>query len=142
MGFVTDKYKHTEVGIIPEDWEVYILGNLLNGIADVDHFMPKTEKYGVPYVMTGDLKDFVGDIDFDNCKKISISDYEQLSKKVKNIKGDIILARYATIGTVSFVNVDFDFVVSYKLQKGNLIDFFFLTTFFQAGFAIIIIGKK
>ena len=146
MGFVTDKYKHTEVGIIPEDWEVYILGNLLNGIADVDHFMPKTEKYGVPYVMTGDLKDFVGDIDFDNCKKISISDYEQLSKKVKNLKGDIILARYATIGTVSFVNVDFDFVVSYscvtvKPDTSKLIDLFLYYYFKSSIFKLEVKNK-
>ncbi len=146
MGFVTDKYKHTEVGIIPEDWEVYILGNLLNGTADVDHFMPKTEKYGVPYVMTGDLKDFVGDIDFDNCKKISISDYEQLSKKVKNIKGDIILARYATIGTVSFVNVDFDFVVSYscvtvKPDTSKLIDLFLYYYFKSSIFKLEVKNK-
>jgi type I restriction enzyme S subunit len=105
------------------------LGNLLNGIADVDHYMPKTENYGVPYVMTGDLKDYAGDIDFDSCKKISYDDYEKLSKKVRNLKGDIILARYATVGTVSYVNIDFDFVVSYscvtiKPDKSRLIDLF------------------
>lgn len=107
-------YKQTEVGLIPEDWEVFVLSDVLNGIADVNHYMPKTEKNGIPYVMTGDLKEQVGDIDFDNCKKIHLKDFKELSKKVKNLKGDIILARYATIGTVSFVNIDFDFIVSYS----------------------------
>lgn len=129
MELVVEKYKQTEVGLIPSDWEVYVLGNLLNGIADVDHYMPKTERYGVPYVMTGDLKDYASDIDFDSCKKISYDDYEKLSKKVRNFKGDIILARYATVGTVSYVNIDFDFVVSYscvtiKPDKSRLIDLF------------------
>lgn len=114
MELTKQKYKQTEVGLIPDDWKVFILGNVLNGIADVDHYMPKTEKYGVPYVMTGDLKEQVGDIDFDNCKKISDTAYKKLSKKVKNEKGDIILARYATIGNVSFVNIDYDFIVSYS----------------------------
>lgn len=107
-------FKQTEVGMIPEDWEVFGLSHVLNGIADVDHYMPKTEKHGIPYVMTGDLKELVGDIDFDNCKKISTTAYKKLTKKVKNVKGDIILARYATVGTVSFVNIDFDFIVSYS----------------------------
>ena len=108
MELTASKYKQTEVGLIPEDWEVFGLSHVLNRIADVDHYMPKTEKYGIPYVMTGDLKELAGDIDFDNCKKISATDYKKLSKKIKSVKGDIILARYATVGTVSFVNIDFD----------------------------------
>uniref|UniRef100_UPI00404905D4 restriction endonuclease subunit S n=1 Tax=Flavobacterium sp. TaxID=239 RepID=UPI00404905D4 len=111
---VKKSYKKTEVGLIPEDWNIYDLRHVLNGIADVDHYMPKTQKYGVPYVMTGDLKEQVSDIDFDKCKKISVTDYKKLSKKVKNVKGDIILARYATVGTVSLVNIDIDFIVSYS----------------------------
>ena len=111
---VSEKYKQTEVGSIPVDWDVFFLSDLLIKIADVDHYMPKTEQYGIPYVMTGDLKNFVSEIDFESCKKISPIDFEKLSKKVKNLKGDIILARYATVGTVSFVNVNIDFVVSYS----------------------------
>lgn len=114
MELVAEKYKQTALGLIPCDWEVFILSDLLNGIADVNHYMPKTEINGIPYVMTGDLKEQVGDIDFENCKKINLEDYKELSKKVKNLKGDIILARYATIGTVSYVNIDFEFIVSYS----------------------------
>jgi type I restriction enzyme S subunit len=109
-----NNFKQTEVGLIPEDWEVFDLNQVLIGIADVDHYMPKTEKYGIPYVMTGDLQLLASDIDFDNCKKISENAYTKLARKVKNKKGDIILARYATVGTVCFVDFDFDFVVSYS----------------------------
>ncbi|HOT15876.1 MAG TPA: restriction endonuclease subunit S [Bacteroidales bacterium] len=122
-------YKVTEVGIIPEDWEVYILGDLLLRIADVDHYMPKTEKYGIPYLMTGDIKDYASEIDFDNCKKISKDDFEKLSKKIRTLKSDIILARYATVGSVSYVDIDEEFVVSYscvtiKPDKSKLNDVF------------------
>jgi type I restriction enzyme S subunit len=139
-------YKNTELGLIPSDWGVYFLGHLLNGIADVDHYMPKTEKYGVPYVMTGDLKDLASDIDFDNCKKISPSDYDKLSKKVKNLKGDIILARYATVGTVAFVNIDFDFVVSYscvtiKPDTSKLIELFLYYYFKSSIFKLEVKNK-
>ena len=107
-------YKQTEIGVIPNDWDVLVLKNVLNVIADVDHYMPQTTKIGIPYVMTGDLKELVSEIDFDNCKQISTSDYKLLSKKIKNSKGDVILARYATIGTVSYVDINFDFIVSYS----------------------------
>lgn len=114
MELTVQKYKQSEVGLIPDDWKVFGLRHVLSGIADVDHYMPKTTKNGIPYIMTGDLKELVSDIDFANCKKISADDYKKLSKKVKNLKGDIILARYATIGTVSYVDVDIDFIVSYS----------------------------
>jgi type I restriction enzyme S subunit len=104
----------TEIGVIPNDWDVLVLKHVLNVIADVDHYMPQTTKIGIPYVMTGDLKELVSEIDFDNCKQISTRDYKLLSKKIKNSKGDVILARYATIGTVSYVDINFDFIVSYS----------------------------
>jgi type I restriction enzyme S subunit len=129
MELVEKRYKRTQIGLIPDDWDIYVLGNLLNRIADVDHYMPETHNYGIPYVMTGDLKDYACDIDFDRCKKISREDYEKLSKKIKNSKGDIILARYATVGTVSYVNIDLDFVVSYscvtiKPDNSRLVDLY------------------
>jgi type I restriction enzyme S subunit len=107
-------YMQTEIGVIPNDWDVLVLKHVLNVIADVDHYMPQTTKIGIPYVMTGDLKELVSEIDFDNCKQISTRDYKLLSKKIKNSKGDVILARYATIGTVSYVDINFDFIVSYS----------------------------
>ena len=63
--------------------------------------------------MTGD---FIGDennIDFVNCKRISREDYIRLSKKMKPMYGDILLARYATIGTVRIVDIHEEFLVSY-----------------------------
>lgn len=134
MELLAEKYKQSEVGLIPEDWEVYVLGNLLHRIADVDHYMPKTEKYGIPYLMTGDIKDYASEIDLENCKKISKDDFEKLSKKIRTLKGDIILARYATVGSVSYVDIDVDFVVSYscvtiKPDKSRLNDLFLFQYF-------------
>ncbi|MCH4830614.1 restriction endonuclease subunit S [Flavobacterium columnare] len=111
---VEAKFKITDIGLIPEDWHISTVKEIVNQISDVDHYMPKSEKAGIPYIMTGDLMDLVSKINFSACKKISVDDYQKLSRKVKNSKGDIILARYATVGLVSFVNIDFDFVVSYS----------------------------
>lgn len=134
-------YKQTEVGVVPEDWDVLTLKNVLNGLADVDHYMPKTIDQGIPYLMTGDLKELVSDINFDNCKQISLSDYKLLSKKIKNSKGDLILARYATIGTVSYVDINSDFVVSYSCvtirpNPNKLVGKFLFHYFKSSAFAI------
>lgn len=102
------------IGEIPEGWELIFMNYAIKAIADVDHYMPQTIESGVPYVMTGDLKEFASDIDFESCKKVSKRDYINLSKKIKSSMGDVILARYATIGTASYVNIDLNFIVSYS----------------------------
>ena len=73
MELVAEKYKQTALGLIPCDWNVFMLNDLLNGIADVNHYMPKTEINGIPYVMTGDLKEQVDDIDFEKCKNAAFN---------------------------------------------------------------------
>jgi type I restriction enzyme S subunit len=102
------------LGEVPEHWETGPLSYALSAIGDADHYMPPAVADGVPYVMTGDLEDLASEIDFTGCKQISRHDYDQLCKKIKTSKGDLIVARYATIGTVSYVDLDFEFIVSYS----------------------------
>ena len=96
------------------NWKIVPLKRCLLSIADIDHYMPQSVDSGFPYVMTGDLKPNVGSIDFEKCKQISKDDFKALSQKSKPQKGDIIFARYATIGTVCYVDIDMDFLVSYS----------------------------
>lgn len=82
-------------------------------IGDVDHRMPVSTSNGIPYIMTGD---FIGinELDFKNSKLISEEDYLQLSKKIKPEYGDILFARYASIGDVRLVQTSDKFTVSYS----------------------------
>ena len=102
------------IGKIPQHWEVRKLKKTINLIADIDHYMPNTTDTGYSYLMTGDLKDIASKIDFENCKHISDSDYKDLSKKIHPVLDDVIFARYATIGTVCYVDIQKDFLVSYS----------------------------
>lgn len=102
------------IGEIPEHWEMIKTRYTVKDIGDIDHYMPESVAVGIPYLMTGDLKDFASEIDFDSCKQVTTDDYLKLSKKIKVEKGDLIFARYATIGTVCLVDVDRDFLVSYS----------------------------
>lgn len=82
-------------------------------IGDINHRMPQSVINGIPYLMTGD---FVGinDLDFENSKQISTEDYEQLSKKIKPEEGDILFARYASVGAVRYVETQMKFLISYS----------------------------
>lgn len=101
-------------GEIPEHWSLLKMNYVVNEITDIDHYMPKSVDEGVPYLMTGDLEDRVSEINFQNCKQVSDLDFQNLSRKVRTSKGDVILARYATIGTASYVDIERDFLVSYS----------------------------
>jgi type I restriction enzyme S subunit len=94
------------------EWEEKKLGEVCL-IGDIDHKMPQSVKDGIPYLMTGD---FIGinDLDFNNAKLISVEDYEQLSKKIKPETGDILFARYASVGAVRYVETNLKFTISYS----------------------------
>lgn len=129
------------LGEIPSHWQVKKLNYVINAIGDVDHYMPESQDVGIPYVMTGDLKELVSQIDLKSCKQVGYDDYVKLSKKIKSQKGDLILARYATIGTVSYVDVDIELLFSYscvtikanyeKLLGLYLFHYFKSKTFFE-----------
>jgi type I restriction enzyme S subunit len=126
---------------VPEHWEVLVMNYAVNAIGDVDHYMPPTIETGVPYLMTGDLEEFASDIDFDNCKKVSYRDYSNLIKKIKTSVGDVVLARYATIGTSTYVNIDMAFLVSYscvtiKPDTSKLLGLYLFYYFKSDAFAI------
>lgn len=101
------------IGEIPESWQVKKLNSICHKIGDVDHKMPESTDDGIPYISP---KDFTKneDIDFENAKKITKHSFDEIAKKIRPEKGDIIFARYATLGVVRIVNVDFDFLVSYS----------------------------
>ncbi|MBO6215539.1 MAG: restriction endonuclease subunit S [Lachnospiraceae bacterium] len=93
-------------------WEQRKLGELVE-IGDIDHRMPPTLDDGIPYLMTGDFCG-INELNFDGVKYVSQEDYEQLSRKIKPEKGDIIFARYASVGAVRYVDFTKDFLISYS----------------------------
>ena len=102
------------IGQIPQHWEIIKFKNCISKIADIDHYMPNSVDNGYPYLMTGDLKEYASQINFDICKKISSEDYIDLATKIYPQKDDIIFARYATIGTLCYVDISKEFLVSYS----------------------------
>lgn len=124
------------IGDIPVSWTYFKLRYVVDDIGDIDHYMPESVMCGIPYVMTGDLKDIASEIEFDSCKQVSYEDYIRLSKKISVNKGDVIFARYASIGVICYVDIDKDFLVSYSCvtikPKHDLIDGWFLKYYLQS----------
>ena len=117
------------IGEIPSHWQYKKLRYVVEDIGDIDHYMPESVNSGIPYAMTGDLCDYASSINFDSCKQVSYEDYLRLSKKIKVEKGDIIFARYASIGNICYVDIDKKFLVSYscvtiKPTKSDINGFF------------------
>jgi len=73
------------IGEIPEHWNTIISRFVIEKIGDIDHYMPNSIDSGIPYLMTGDLKEKASAIDYDSCKQISENDYIKLSEKMKPI---------------------------------------------------------
>ncbi|WP_038173791.1 restriction endonuclease subunit S [Vibrio pacinii] len=114
------------------EWGRSPLGSLCL-IGDIDHRMPESKITGIPYLMTGDFYGING-LDLNNAKLISIEDYEQLSKKIKPEFGDILFARYASVGAVRYVETDIKFLISYScaiLKTNNTTYGKYLFYFFQ-----------
>ena len=102
------------IGMVPEHWLIEQSKYAYQGIFDINHYMPDSVDSGIPYLMTGDLATSTSLVDFENCKQISIDDYQLLSEKSCPMMGDVIFARYATIGTVCYVDTTTQFLVSYS----------------------------
>ncbi|MCR1792951.1 restriction endonuclease subunit S [Leptospira sp. WS58.C1] len=91
---VKEGYKQTEVGIIPEDWEVARLGNLINNIeygsSTKSKFVGK-----IPVLRMGNIQD--GKIDWDN---LVFTDNETEIQKYLLNKGNVLFNRTNTIDLV------------------------------------------
>ena len=106
-----------------DEWEQRKLGELTE-IGDIDHRMPASVDDGIPYLMTGD---FVGEneLNFDDVKNISEEDYNLLSRKIRPEQGDILFARYASVGAVRYVDFSRKFLISYScaiIKQSNKIN--------------------
>ena len=109
-----ESIRQDETCTLPDGWCWATLEQLHLQIADVDHKMPKAIDDGIPYVST---KDFFGDegINFDAAKRISLEDFNALSRKVRPENGDILLSRYGTVGEVRLVTTTEPFQASYSV---------------------------
>ncbi|AKB77550.1 Type I restriction-modification system, specificity subunit S [Methanosarcina horonobensis HB-1 = JCM 15518] len=105
VGDIPSGYKQTEVGVIPKDWEVKLLGNTAILKARIGWQGLTTNEYlesGDYYLVTGtEFKD--GYIDWSNCHYVTESRYKQ-DKNIQLKEHDILVTKDGTIGKVALIN--------------------------------------
>lgn len=92
------KFKETEIGKIPEDWEIISLEQASELLTDGSHFSPKEDPEGDCFIAT--VKD-MGEFEFDlvACKRISRTVFDKLAKaNCKPEKGDVLFSKDGTMG--------------------------------------------
>jgi len=94
-----------------EGWDETQLMEVCKEITDGSHFSPKSSgKDEYPYITVRDIDN--DKVDFDNCKFISKSNYESLLKNgCKPNSGDLLFSKDGTVGKVSLIDFEKDFVV-------------------------------
>lgn len=107
---VTEKqgYKHTDLGWVPDEWEVEKLGEVCD-VRDGTHDSPKYHAEGVPFITSKNLKN--GKIDLTEVNFISEQDHINFSKRSNVENGDILFGMIGTVGSPVIVNTSFKFSI-------------------------------
>lgn len=112
------KFKKTEIGEIPEEWEVVRLEELIRRNIIISHLdgnhgelYPKQEEFidsGIPYISANSMIN--EEVCFDNVKYLSVERARAFKKGVA-LDGDVLLAHNATVGPVAILNTSYPFVI-------------------------------
>jgi len=97
------------IGEIPKHWDNVKITYLID-VRDGTHDTPSyVDEEGIPLVTQKDI--YGGVLDFSKTKKISSYDHEQISKRSKVNKNDIIMSMIGSIGYPTVVDTDKEFSI-------------------------------
>lgn len=110
-------YKQTELGLIPEDWNIEPLSAICSYINDGTHYTPNYVEQGVPFFSVEN----VTANNFTDTKFISHDEHERLIKRCKPERGDILMTRIGSLGDTKLIDWDVNasIYVSLALLKLN-----------------------
>lgn len=101
-------YKQTEVGVIPEDWEVKSMADCCSKITDGTHDTPKPIETGIPFLTAIHIKE--NSIDFKGCYYLTEEIHKIIYSRCNPEKDDVLMVNIgAGIATTALVNVDYEF---------------------------------
>jgi len=123
------KLKETEIGMIPNEWNITELKNQIK-IIDCKHVTPTYIETGVPLIRPRNLKD--GKINYDKVEYISEKEYQFFTEKHAPTVGDIIFSRNASYGNCAYINseqkicIGQDMIVMTKKEANTLFIYYLL----------------
>ncbi|WP_158643495.1 restriction endonuclease subunit S [Ketobacter alkanivorans] len=140
---VPSGYKQTEVGVIPEDWDVENLQKLTVLIIDGTHHTPRYTTYGVPFLRVTDIQ---GELDDSEFKYVSEEEHAYLIRRCRPQKGDLLLSKNGTIGIPKVVSWEWEFSIFVSLAliklKKNLLEVNYLEQFFKSDFLDLQLAQR
>ena len=133
-------YKKTDLGILPEDWEIRKFKEITNaitcGVAATPIYVQEFE--GMPFLSASHVQS--GKVINANYKFISKELYSQITKNNKPEKGDVLYTRVgAGIGQAGVIDFDLDFAIYVSLTlikvkssiNSNYIKFLLNSNYYQ-----------
>jgi len=99
---IRERYKKTDLGFIPEEWDVLSLNDVCSRINDGTHRTPKYVNDGIPFYS---VENVTAD-EFKITKFVSQEEHFSLIRRCNPEKGDILLTRIGTIGKTKLIDWD------------------------------------
>jgi len=101
-------YKQTDVGVIPEDWDVRSLAEICSKITDGTHDTPTPVRSGLPFLTAIHIKENF--IDYEACSFLTEEDHRIIFARCNPKRGDVLMVNIgAGVATTALVDVDFEF---------------------------------
>ena len=146
MSDLPEGYKMSEVGVIPEDWEVYSINqlieeNIIEKPLDGNHgnIHPKSKDFvndGIPFIMANNIDD--GILDLKNCNFIQKDQADNLQKGF-SVSGDVLLTHKGTVGNTAIVGkISTDYIMLtpqvtyYRVKNKNRIKNEYIRYYFDS----------
>jgi type I restriction enzyme S subunit len=114
------KLKKTEIGEIPENWEVVRLGEVTSQIIDTPHKIPPKTSFGIPFISVNYMLNFP-DTNFyiDKAKEgleyVDLNEAREFLKRFIPEKNDILFSKWGTPGVAKLINTSEKFLGSCSL---------------------------
>ena len=113
MVMIETNFKHTELGLIPHDWEVKVLSDVVD-VFDGTHQTPTYVNHGVNFYSVENITNN----EFVHTKFISEEEHKFLTRKRCIEKGDVLMTRIGSIGACKYI--DWDVRASYYVSLALL----------------------
>jgi type I restriction enzyme S subunit len=94
-------YKQTEIGMIPEDWELSTLFDISKKITDGEHSTPTRTSNGYYLLSARNILD--GRIDLSDVDYVGADEYRRIRQRCNPEPGDILISCSGTLGRVAIV---------------------------------------
>lgn len=98
---ITRGYKQTEVGVIPDDWEVLSLSEISKRITDGEHLTPRRSNSG--YYLLSARNILNGRINLLEVDYVGEIEYRRIRQRCNPEAGDVLISCSGTIGRVAIV---------------------------------------